>query len=74
MIGEHSLKDGETLLELTNECILVKQVHKPRTSQFGAVLPSVEKIVQAIAVRDNAEVLPSGMTAMAKAVDKMPHR
>ena len=30
---------------------------------YGVVLPSVDKIVQAIATRDNAEVLPSGMTA-----------
>ena len=28
------------------------------------VLPSVDKIVQAIATRDNAEVLPSGMTVL----------
>lgn len=28
------------------------------------VLPSVDKIVQAIAARDNAEILPSGMTAL----------
>lgn len=59
---------GETLSELTNEGILVKLTQgiyaKPRMSRFGAVLPSVEKIVQAIAVRDNAEVLPSGMTAL----------
>ena len=37
---------------------------KPRKSRFGIVLPSVDKIVQAIAVRDNAKVLPSGMTAL----------
>ena len=37
---------------------------KPRWSRFGVVLPSVDKIVQAIAARDNAEVLPSGMTAL----------
>ena len=59
---------GETLAELTKEGILVKLAQgiytKPRMSRFGAVLPSVEKIVQAIAVRDNAKVLPSGMTAL----------
>ena len=59
---------GETLSELTSEGILVKLAQgiyaKPRMSRFGAVLPSIEKIVQAIAVRDNAEVLPSGMTAL----------
>lgn len=64
----HSEFVGETLAELTSEGILVKLAQgiyaKPRMSRFGAVLPSVEKIVQAIAVRDNAEVLPSGMTAL----------
>ena len=33
-------------------------------SHFGPVLPSVDKILQAIAVRDNAQVLPSGDTAL----------
>ena len=64
----HSEFVGETLAELTEEGILVKLAQgiyaKPRTSRFGTVLPSVEKIVQAIAVRDHAEVLPSGMTAL----------
>ncbi len=64
----HSEFVGETLAELTEEGILVKLAQgiyaKPRTSRFGVVLPSVEKIVQAIAVRDHAEVLPSGMTAL----------
>ena len=64
----HSEFVGETLAELTNEGVLVKLAQgiyaKPRMSRFGVVLPSVEKIVQAIAVRDNAKVLPSGMTAL----------
>lgn len=59
---------GSILSELTNEGTLVKIAHgiytKPRKSRFGVVLPSVEKVVHAIAVRDNAEVLPSGMTAL----------
>ena len=59
---------GIILSELTTEGILVKIAHgiyaKPRKSKFGVVLPSVDKVVQAIAVRDNAEVLPSGMTAL----------
>ena len=59
---------GSVLSELTNEVILVKIAHgiyaKPRKSRFGVVLPSVEKVVQAIAIRDNAKVLPSGMTAL----------
>ena len=59
---------GSILSELTSEGMLVKIAHgiyaKPRKSRFGVVLPSVNKVVQAIAVRDNAEVLPSGMTAL----------
>ena len=59
---------GSVLSELTTEGTLVKIAHgiyaKPRKSRFGVVFPSVEKVVQAIAVRDNAEVLPSGMTAL----------
>ena len=59
---------GSILSELTSEGMLVKIAHgiyaKPRKSQFGVVLPSVNKVVQAIAVRDNAEVLPSGITAL----------
>lgn len=59
---------GSILSELTTEGILVKIAQgiyaKPRKSRFGVVLPSVDKIVQAIATRDNAEVLPSGMTAL----------
>lgn len=59
---------GSILSELTTEGVLVKIAHgiyaKPRKSRFGIVLPSVDKVVQAIAVRDNVEVLPSGMTAL----------
>lgn len=64
----HSEFVGGTLAELTQEGMLVKLAQgvyaKPRRSRFGLVLPSVDKIVQAIATRDNAEVLPSGMTAL----------
>lgn len=59
---------GSILYELTTEGMLVKIAHgiyaKPRKSRFGVVLPSVDKVVQAIATRDNAETLPSGMTAL----------
>ena len=59
---------GSILSELTTEGMLVKIAHgiyaKPRRSKFGVVLPSVDKVVQAIAARDNAEVLPSGLTAL----------
>lgn len=37
---------------------------KPMMSRFGVVYPSVSEIVQAIAKRDNAQVLPTGNTAM----------
>ena len=64
----HSEFVGETLAELTREGVLVKVAQgiyaKPRRSRFGIVIPSVDKIVQAIAIRDHAEVLPSGMTAL----------
>lgn len=59
---------GSILSELTADGILLKIAQgiyaKPRKSRFGVVLPSVDKIVQAIATRDNAEVLPSGVTAL----------
>lgn len=59
---------GETLAELTNEGVLVKLAQgiyaKPRKSRFGIVLPSIEEIAQAIAVRDHTKVLPSGLTAL----------
>lgn len=59
---------GSILSELTTEGVLVKIAQgiyaKPRKSRFGIVLPSVDKIIQAIAARDNAEILPSGMTAL----------
>lgn len=59
---------GSILSELTADGILVKIAQgiyaKPRKSRFGMLLPSIDKIVQAIATRDHAEVLPSGMTAL----------
>ncbi len=64
----HSEFVGSTLAELTESGALFKMAQgiyvKPRKSRFGLVLPSIEKIVQAIAMRDNAEVLPSGTTAL----------
>lgn len=59
---------GSILAELTKEGVLVRLAQgiysKPKMSRFGPVLPSVDKIVQAIAVRDKAQILPSGMTAL----------
>lgn len=59
---------GSTLATLTAEGILAKIAQgiyvKPRQSRFGNVFPSIDKVVQAIACRDHAKVLPSGMTAL----------
>lgn len=59
---------GGTLSELANEGVLTKIAQgiyaKPRKSRFGVVLPTVDKVVLAIATRDNAQVLPSGMTVL----------
>lgn len=64
----HSEFVGSTLAELTDDGILSKIAQgiyvKPTKSRFGLVFPSVEKVVQAIAARDNAQILPSGMTAL----------
>lgn len=64
----HSEFVGGTLAELVKEGVLVKLAQgiyaKPRQSRFGTVLPSVNKVVKAIAARDKAEVLPSGETAL----------
>ena len=64
----HSEYVGSVLAELTNNGVSVKLSQgiyaKPRKSRFGVVLPSVDKVVQAIALRDNAEVIPSGVTAL----------
>ena len=64
----HSEFVGSTLAELAESGVLFKMAQgiyvKPRKSRFGLVLPSIEKIVQAIAMRDNAEVLPTGTTAL----------
>lgn len=64
----HSEFVGCTLSELTKSGVLLKLAQglyvKPRKSRFGIVLPIVDKIVQAIALRDKAEMLPSGMTAL----------
>lgn len=37
---------------------------KPAYSRFGVVYPSTEKIVEAIAKRDKAQILPTGSTSM----------
>ena len=59
---------GDTLTTLVGEGVITRIAQgiyvKPRKSRFGMVLPSVDKVVQAIAVRDNAKVIPSSVTAL----------
>lgn len=37
---------------------------KPKQSRFGVIYPDTEKIVNAIAKRDQAQIMPTGSTAM----------
>ena len=64
----HTESVGRVLSEMTNEGLLLRLSPgvyvKPRKSRFGLVMPSVEHVVEAIAVRDKAQVLPSGPTAV----------
>jgi hypothetical protein len=64
----HSEFVGSVLSELTEEGILVKLAQgiyaKPRRSKFGPVTPSVDKIATAIAIRDNAKILPTSNHAL----------
>lgn len=59
---------GRVLSALTEEGVLVRLSPgiyvKPRMSRFGPVMPSVEKVVEEIAVRDKVQVLPSGAAAL----------
>lgn len=59
---------GSVLAELTKEGTLMKVAQgiyvKPAISRFGPVTPSVNSIVEAIAARDHAEVMPAGVTAL----------
>lgn len=64
----HPESVGRTLSGLVEEGALVRIASgvylKPKQSKYGAIMPSVDKIVQAIAERDKAQVLPSGVTAL----------
>lgn len=59
---------GGTLATLTQEGVLMKVAQgiyvKPTLSRFGAVSPSVGTIVRAIAERDHAQVMPTGVTVL----------
>lgn len=60
----HPESVGRTLSGLVEEGSLVRIASgiylKPKQSKFGAIMPSVDQIVRAIAERDKAQVLPSG--------------
>lgn len=64
----HTESVGRVLSAMTAEGLLIRLAPgiyaKPRTSRFGPVLPSVITVVEAIAKRDNAQILPSGTVAL----------
>ena len=64
----HPESVGRTLSGLVEEGSLVRIASgiylKPKQSKYGAIMPSVDQIVRAIAERDKAQVLPSGVTAL----------
>lgn len=64
----HTESVGRVLSALTEEGLLLRLSPgvyvKPRISRFGAVMPSVEYVVEEIAARDKAQVLPSGATVL----------
>lgn len=58
----------KVLADLAKEGLLVRVAFgiyaKPIISKFGVVFPSNEQIAKAIAKRDNAQILPTGATAL----------
>lgn len=64
----HPESVGRILTDLTEEGELIRIASgiyiKPRMSRFGPVMPSIEHIVKAISIRDKAQILPSGDTAL----------
>lgn len=64
----HPESVGRILADLTDKGELVRISSgiyvKPRRSRFGPIMPSVEHIVKALAIRDKAQTLPSGETAL----------
>lgn len=64
----HPESVGRVLSELANEDSLLRLAPgiyvKPRVSRFGPVMPSVEKVVKAIAERDKVQVIPAGVVAL----------
>lgn len=64
----HPESVGRILTDLTEEGELIRIASgiyiKPRMSRFGPVMPSIEHIVKAISIRDKAQILSSGETAL----------
>ena len=64
----HPESVGRILTDLTEKGELVRISSgiyvKPRMSRFGPIMPSIEHIVKAISIRDKAQILPSGETAL----------
>lgn len=64
----HPESVGRVLSELTTENTLIRISPgiyvKPRMSRFGPVMPSVGKLVNAIAERDKVQVIPAGVVAL----------
>lgn len=52
------MTDGGELERLSNGIY-----YKPRHTRFGALKPSIDQVVKAIARRDKAQVMPTGATA-----------
>ena len=64
----HPESVGRTLSGLVEEGSLIRIASgiylRPKQSKFGAIMPSIDQVVRAIAERDKAQVLPSGVTAL----------
>lgn len=64
----HPESVGRVLTDLTDNGELVRIASgiyvKPRMSRFGPIMPSIEHVVKAISIRDKAQILPSGETAL----------
>lgn len=64
----HPESVGRVLTDLTDNGDLVRIASgiyvKPRMSRFGPIMPSIEHVVKAISIRDKAQILPSGETAL----------
>lgn len=64
----HQESVGRVLSALSEDGVLLRLAQgvyvKPRLSRFGPILPSVDHVAEAVALRDHAEILPCGETAM----------